>query len=209
MLQLLWALQMYPVRGQPPLDWTTRDGCRGRKRESNCDNISESISRCPQEVAMLSSGYFWPMQTYMLMSRTHTHTDAISLIVFLLQRHWQGLMVGSTQPPKYAVISGWIFPHVSFRFVWITYIALQSSPHCLLLSLLYLMLNCIEPYLKNCSATVLKSAQNDGNSRAECALWWSHSQWPSCWWTPVSPWGSRANPKGIFLCDAMQICSAL
>lgn len=34
------------------------------KKESNSGNMSEFISLCLQEVAMLSSGYFWPMRAH-------------------------------------------------------------------------------------------------------------------------------------------------
>lgn len=58
----------------------------------------------------------------------------------------------------------------------------------------------------HCSATVVKSEHNDGNSRAEHALWWLQSQWPSCWWTLVSPEGSRDNSNVFIWCHANMLC---
>lgn len=59
--------------------------------------------------------------THMLMIRkyTHTHTQTQILWWCFYCSTTDKVMVGSTQPLKYAVISGWISPHVSFRSVWI------------------------------------------------------------------------------------------
>lgn len=51
---------------------TDENAAGGRERESNSGNMSEFISLCLQEVAMLSSGYFWPM-------RAHTYAHDQSL----------------------------------------------------------------------------------------------------------------------------------
>lgn len=52
------------------------------------------------------------------------------------------------------------------------------------------------------NATVGKIVHWDSNSRAEHALWWLQSQWPSCWWAIESPEGNRDKSNGFIRCHA-------
>lgn len=55
-LRLLRALQVW--KGEQPFRAELQENAAGEEKKSNSDNMSDFISLCLQEVAMLSSGYF-------------------------------------------------------------------------------------------------------------------------------------------------------